>query len=335
MNIDTNRKSYDAVLNSGGVIERRNRGLIEVTGTDRATWLNNLVTNVVKTLQSGEGNYAFCANVKGRIVFDLNMLVRDDAIWIDVDASWVEKAMSWFDRYIITEDVQLANRTAEQTRFGVVGPAAAATCESLKFGNLVPKAWLQHETRELQGAQVTMFRHDFVGLVGAEFIVLGESRDGASTAIKDAARSSNAVEMRAEVSDALRIEAGIPASVRDIDDEVIVAETGQIERGVSYQKGCYLGQEVVERMRSRGGLARKLVGLRIDGSDRPEKNATINAGDSVVGRVTSAAYSPALGSIVALGYMKIAHANAGAKCRIDVGGRPIAGEVVALPMRPA
>lgn len=334
MNIDAIRKSYDAVLNSGGVIERRDRGLIEVTGADRATWLNNLVTNVVKTLSPGEGNYAFCANVKGRIVFDLNILVRDDAIWVDVDAGWVEKAMSWFDRYIITEDVKLTDRTAEHARIGVVGSAAKETCKALGFGNLVPKAWLQHETHELHGARVTMVRHDFVGLIGAEFLVFGDTREAASTAIIEAARSANAVEMSNELLDTLRIEAGIPASVYDIDEDVIVAEAGQIERGVSYQKGCYLGQEVVERMRSRGGLARKLVGMRIDGTDRPARNAAIKAGDADAGRVTSAAYSPSFDSMVALGYLKIAHANPGTKVAVDIEGAPVAGEVVPLPMRP-
>lgn len=330
---DEFRMEYNAALGSGGVILREDRGLIEVSGADRTDWLHNLVTNVIKTLSPGEGNYAFCINVKGRVVFDMNMLVRQDAIWLDVDRREIDKAMAWLDRYIITEDVGLRDRSSEQQRIAVIGPAATAVCSALQFGNLVPMAWLQHETRELDAASVTMVRHDFTGLIGAEFVVVGESRGAAIERIEHAAMQAGAVSITASVVDVLRIEAGLPASVADIDEDVIPPETGQVERGISYQKGCYLGQEVLERMRSRGGLARKLVGIRLDGATLPAKGAAILADGADVGRITSAGYSPALVSGMALGYVRVAKAGEGTQLVVQAGTGEIAARIVDLPVR--
>ncbi|MCB9855525.1 MAG: folate-binding protein YgfZ [Phycisphaerales bacterium] len=329
---DALRAEYSAAVSTGGVFHRDDRGLIEVSGADRADWLHNLVTNVVKTLTPGEGNYAFCINVKGRVVFDLNILVRQDSIWLDIDRRWIDTAMKWLDRYVITEDVVLKDRSGGQDRIAVIGPAAARVCEDLRFGNLIPKAWLQQESRDLGGAHVTMFRHDFTGLIGAEFVVVGDERREAMGQIESAATAAGAAMIGSRIVEILRIEAGIPASVSDIDEDVIPPETGQIERGISYQKGCYLGQEVLERMRSRGGLARKLVGIRLDGASLPQKNAPIFAGEAEVGRVTSAAYSLALDSAMALGYVRSAQASPGGDVIVRDGAADIPGAIVGLPI---
>lgn len=330
---DEFRTEYNAAIAEGGLVRREDRGLIEVAGGDRVEWLNNLVTNVIKTLSPGEGNYAFCINVKGRVVFDLNMLMKPDVIWLDVDRRQVETAMKWLDRYLITEDVKLTDRTSEQARVAVIGPASVEACAALGFGNLVPMAWLQHETREIEGAPVTMFRHDFTGLKGAEFVVVGDSRHAAIERIESAATSAGATRIAAPVVDALRIEAGLPASVVDIDEEVIPPETGQVERGISYQKGCYLGQEVLERMRSRGGLARKLVGIRLDGETMPQMNASVFAGDAEIGRMTSVGYSLALDSALALGYVRIGQAVEGTSVVVREGDTEVPGTIVRLPVR--
>lgn len=330
---ETFRSEYAAVLATGGFTHREDRGLIELTGADRAAWLNNLVTNVVTTLSPGEGNYAFCINVKGRVVFDLNMLVRSESIWLDVDRRWIDVAMAWLDRYQITEDVTLKDRSDDQQRVAVIGAAAAKVSEMLGFGNLVPKAWLQHETRDIEGATVLMFRHDFAGMMGAEFVVVGDSRQAAIDRIATTALSAGAPCVGAAIVDVFRIEAGIPASVVDLDENVIPPESGQVERGISYQKGCYLGQEVLERMRSRGGLARKLVGIRLDGESMPARNAAIFSGDAEVGRITSVAYSLALDSALALAYLRTSMAKAGEALEIRDGDLAIPGTVVELPIR--
>lgn len=330
---DAFRAEYNAAISVGAYFRRDDRGLIEVSGADRADWLNNLVTNVVKTLTPGEGNYAFCINVKGRVVFDLNILVRQDSLWLDIDRRWIDTAMKWLDRYVITEDVVLKDLSDRHERFAVIGPAAAKVCAALRFGNLVPKAWLQHESRDIGDSHVMMFRHDFTGLVGAEFVVIGDSRQVAVEQVESSALASDAARISARTVDVLRMEAGIPASIADIDEDVIPPETGQVERGISYQKGCYLGQEVLERMRSRGGLARKLVGIRLDGPSMPEKNAPILAGGAESGRVTSVGYSLALDAVLALGYVRSGQSAEGADVIVRDDGAGIPGTIVGLPVR--
>src|SRR5215470_2088482 len=109
-------EQYRIARESGGCYYRSDRALIEVTGRDRAAWLNNLVTNVVKTLQPGEGNYAFATNVKGRTVFDMNLLVLEDRMWLDIDRRWIETARKHLTKFTITEDVALADITKDYER---------------------------------------------------------------------------------------------------------------------------------------------------------------------------------------------------------------------------
>jgi folate-binding protein YgfZ len=131
----------------------------------------------------------------------------------------------------------------------------------------------------------------------------------------------------------LRIEAGIPASVADIDGDVLPPETLQIERGISYRKGCYLGQEVIERMRSHGVISRKLVGIRLEGDVLPARDASVLHDEQPVGRVTSACRSEAVKAVLALGYVKSARAAPGTPVIVQDGPRRAPGEIVALPLR--
>ncbi len=327
-------RQYQAAVTSAGLYLRSDRGLIEVTGADRAAWLSNLVTNVIKTLQPGEGNYAFATNVKGRTVFDLNVLVLDDRLWLDVAGPWRATALKHFEKYIITEDVKLADRSAEFSRGAVMGPRAGDVVSALGFGNLGPMSQLQHLAGRVGGEDVRMVRHDFAGLVTAEFIVPGESADPVVASIAGAVSGLTCERLSDGAVEVLRIEAGIPASVVDIDEEVVPPETCQVERGISYHKGCYLGQEVIERMRSHGILARKLVGLRIEGQTPSPAGSIVKRDDKEVGRVTSACWSEALGGPLALGYLKSIHAQPDTQVTINEPSGSQSAIVAALPVRP-
>ena len=324
---------YRAALSTGGIVMRDDRALISVTGNDRAVWLHNLVTNTVKTLQPGDGNYAFAANIKGRVVFDANMLVLDDRIWLDLDRRWMPAAMEHLDRYVITEDVKLDDITSQSRRIAVLGPAAVTMVHQLGLGNLVPMPQLQNIAARIADTDARLIRNDFTGLPTAEFIAIGPQSDAVIIAIQSLAVEHELFAISPDTLNVLRIEAGIPASLDDIDEEVVPPETMQIERGISYHKGCYLGQEVIERMRSHNILARRLVGAKIDGDTVPSRNTTIKVAEQDVGRITSGCWSEALGCVLCLGYVKSAHAKPGVTITVDVADAPTNGEVVALPVR--
>ncbi|HKQ49368.1 MAG TPA: glycine cleavage T C-terminal barrel domain-containing protein [Phycisphaerae bacterium] len=326
------QQQYRAAMTAGGVYARADRGLIEVRGKDRATWLNNLVTNVVKTLQPGEGNYAFATSVKGRAVFDMNILILDDRLWLDVDRRQIETATKHLERYVITEDVQLADVSSTVERHAVMGPRAGDAGGRLGLGNFSPMSQLQHVAGRIGASEARFVRHDFAGVPAFEIIVCGEDRAAARAALDALAGELHLATLSAATVQILRMEAGIPASVDDIDEEVVPPETGQVERGISYHKGCYLGQEVIERMRSHGILARKLAGLRVSGEAIIERGAEILSNSTVVGRVTSSCFSEAMGAVLCLGYVKSALAKVGTPVRVVVSGDEFSGEVVPLPV---
>src|SRR5262245_15303997 len=301
-------RQYRLTREAVGLIDRPGRALIEVSGADRAAWLNNLITNVVKTLSVGDGNYAFAVNVKGRVVFDVNILMLDPPsqpdgrIWLDLDAGWAAEALKHLERYIITENVQLSDVTARYGRLAIFGPQSSAVAQRMGLSNLAAMPSLQHVP--LPDGNGRVVRHDFAGVTGAEFIVPAATTDEWRRQLLEAGREFGIEPIDASVVETLRIEAGIPASRVDIDADTIPPETGQIERGISYHKGCYLGQEVIERMRSHGVLARRLVGIRLEGEAVPPAGATVRVADKDAGRVTSGVWSEALAAVLTLGYVK-------------------------------
>jgi len=331
---------YAAALTGAVLHVRADRGLIEVTGKDRAAWLHNLVTNEVRKLQPGEGNYAFAVNIKGRCVFDCNILVDAERILLDVDVRWVDAAVKHLTKYTITEDVALQNISAAFGRIAIMGPGATAVVARLCGANLTPMAQLQHVAAKMADTDVRLVRHDFAGVMAAEVIVPAPTTNRIIAAIdaqgyshSPPAAGHSIPRIGDDAVRMLRIESGIPASIDDIDADVVPPETMQIERGISYHKGCYLGQEVIERMRSHGVLPRKLVGIRVDAAAQPPRDALMNVDGAAVGRVTSSAWSPALSATLALGYMKAAHAQPGKAVEVTGPGQAWAGEVVSLPVR--
>jgi folate-binding protein YgfZ len=342
-------EQYRAVQERGGLYHRTDRGVIEVSGKDRASWLNNLVTNIVTNLSPGEGNYAFATNIKGRTVFDLGILVLEDRLWLDIDRRWIEKALQHLNKYVISEDVQLRNLSEEVTRIAVIGPTAGGfVADKTSVGNLVAMGQWQHVSNTLHlheagapadklktsaSVEYRVVRNDFCGMPAADFYFTGDARDAAASAIEGLATQSGLAAIIDKTVEILRIEAGIPASVDDIDEDVVPPETGRVEQGISYHKGCYLGQEVIERMRSHGILARRLVGLKLGGDHLPPKNSLLRAEEKDVGRITSACWSEALAAPLALGYVKAAFAQPGKHVSISAPSGNTTAEIVALPVK--
>jgi folate-binding protein YgfZ len=296
---------HAAVCAAGGVLRTDARGIIEVRGADRATWLHNLLTNVVATLRPGDGNYAFATNVQGRTIFDLNVLVFEDRLWLDIDRRWIAAALAHLNKYIIVEDVTLRDISADWSRWVMLGPATARAVEALSLGNNFDAlADVQHVSAEFEGGALLLVKNNLGPIRGAEFHVPIAQADAFAALLAERGRALGIQSIDEALFHMIRVEAGVPASVDDIDDQVIPPETLQVERGICYVKGCYLGQEVLERMRSRGSMARKLTAFQIAGDAAPERNAPIFADGKEIGRVTSVCDSVALGSIMALGYAR-------------------------------
>lgn len=321
---------YRAICRGGAMVDRGDRALIEVTGDDRADWLHNLTTNQVRTLSPGEGVYAFVLNVQGRILFDVNVFVLEKALWVDLDREHLAPALAHFDKYLITEDAALADRTDEFRRLGVVFGDSAAFADRAGASNLRTMAAGAIAGGAIGGVAVRVARNDFCGTPAAELFVPKSSGEAVWAALIG---GDNALTPAGdEALDIRRIERGIPRFHRECAGEHLPAETRQFARAVSFQKGCYLGQEVVERMRSRGVVARLLSGLVIEGESVPCVGAAVCGADgAAVGTVTSACRSIELGKSLCLAYLKKGAAAAGAPLRVGDGDAAVDAQVTNWP----
>jgi folate-binding protein YgfZ len=316
---------YRAARERVALFDRSDRGLAELTGRDRKEWLHNLVTNTVKTLDENRGVYAFAIDLKGRTLFDLNILNLPDRIWVDILAGACAAALAHLDRYLISEDVRMCEVTERFARLGVAGPESVEL--AARLGASTPSAMAALDSLPLEGGEGRLVRHDFAGVIGFELIV---PREVAADWWQRLTQGEAVPAAGFAALDALRVEAAIPWLGRDIDDKVIPPETGQVERGISYRKGCYLGQEVIERMRSHGSLARRLVALRVEDGAGLVPPLPLMKDRLEAGRITSLVRHPLTGEWIGLGYLRTTVTDTGG---LTVGDPPRRVTLVATPAR--
>jgi folate-binding protein YgfZ len=288
---------YAAVRSAALLFDRSDRDLLVLTGKDRQAWLHNLVTSAVLGLPEGAGTYAFALNVKGRILFDLNILCLSDALWLDLDQVAVAVAAAHFDRHLLAEEVRLENASGQYARLGCSGRGAADVARALGVPKLESLPALSHVALP---DGVRLLRHDFAGSVGFELLV----PRGQAAAWWDRLADLGARPAGYRTLNLLRIEAGIPWLGHDLDEQALPPETGQMERAASLHKGSFLGHEVLERMRTRGGLTRRLVRLRAADGTGLELPAPLVRDSLEVGRITSLMPHPTKPYWPGLGYLK-------------------------------
>ena len=287
-----------------GVYDLGYRAKISLTGADRVRWLNGMVTNNIRDLAADRGVYAFLLNPQGHILGDLYSYNRGDSILIDTDRSQLEKILATFDHYIIMDDVEVKNLSDELTALGITGPKARAVLS--KAGIAVP------EMQPLQAVEATCECDcDCVKCT----VVRGQDSETESYDLwlspsevrktSDALLAAGASPVGFEAIELQRIVSSIPLYGVDIRERDLPQETEQ-ERALNFNKGCYVGQEIIERIRSRGAVHRKFSGFIADGVAAIPPGNKIVAGEKEVGEITSVAALDLRGvkKTVALGYLR-------------------------------
>lgn len=322
------QQEFAALRASCGVYDLGYRVKLSVTGRDRVRWLNGMVTNNIRDLTAGHGVYAFLLNPQGHILGDLYAYNRGESFMIDTDASQIEKIVATFDHYIIMDDVHLTNLSQQITALGLGGPKSRAVLQAagMEIPELQP---LQLHTVQCNCdcgcLTCTIVRSDDPVLESYE--VWMESAQ--VKPIWDALLKAGATPLGWEALELHRVVSGIPCYGVDIHERDLPQETEQA-RALNFSKGCYIGQEIVERIRSRGAVHRKLAGFLIDGAASIPPGAKISAAEKEVGEITSTAVVRA-GSAektVALGYIR---REAGVPGR-EVTIAPWKARVVPLPI---
>ena len=320
---------YDAARRGSAFADRSHLGRIVVSGADRATYLQGLLTNDIVPLKAGQGCYAAYLTAQGRMIADLHVYELGDVILLTMSGAVKDVVMAKLDQFIFSEDVQLGDVTKAFTQIAVVGPRAAASVASIV--NEVTEEELRalpahgNVRRTWSGGTVIVVRIVDTGEPGFDLFV---ERPQAHTLIA-ALTAGHVADLSEPDAEALRIEAGVARFGRDMDEETIPLEAGIESQAISFTKGCYVGQEIIIRVlhRGHGRVARKLVGLTLDGDLVPANGASIHSGDRAVGIVTSATMSPRLKRPIALGYVQRDFVEAGT--RVAIGGQTAA--VTALP----
>jgi folate-binding protein YgfZ len=280
----TSATQLAALLQRAAVSRLDQMGWIRVTGEDRVRWLNGMVTNFIQQ-KPGEGSYNFLLSVQGRIQGDATIFAEPDALLIETASSQVPTLMALLDRFIIMDDVELADITGAQSGLLVAGPQAASLLAQvgLNVEDLEP---LTMRSISWNATNVTII-HAYSPLVPK--FELWTSPEGTQK-LADALQSAGAAVSKAESLEWLRILEGTPLYGADIRDRELPQETGQT-RALHFAKGCYLGQEIVERIRSRGNVHRTFSAFRLEG-DLPAAGSLLEADGKQVGELTSVAAIP-------------------------------------------
>ena len=317
---------HAAVRGGVGLIDRGDHGLLEVTGRDRAKFLHAMLSNDVVALTPGQGCAATLLDVHGKVQVLLRVLALDERLLVITPPDLAAKTNEALDAYLFSEKAYFRDATGEEAMVMVAGPEAVGLAQRLTGVLPDDRAW-SHAKGAIDGAPVRVVRGS--GETGeAELWLMSAAVDGPR--VWDAACAAGAKPVGRAAFESLRIEAGTPVFPEDIGPSVLLPEV-PFAHLVSYAKGCYIGQEVIVRIRDRGHVNRLLRGLVLEGETVPEAGAPVLAGDAEIGKVTSAAWSYSLGRSVALALVRRQHADAGTAVTVRVEDAAVRATVADLP----
>jgi len=286
-------RGYRELREAAAWIDRGARGKIRVRGEDRARLLHAMTTNHIEELTPGRGCYAFFLNAQGRILGDVNVLTLPDHFLLDTEPETKDMLYAHLDKYIIADDVTLEDATAELATLGIEGPKASGVLASL--GAPVPVEPYCHADWDAR----IVTRIDSTGAGGFTLFAPASEMQELARALERA----GAAPAHPEAARTVRLEHGKPRYGDEITEANLPQETEQMH-AIHFYKGCYLGQEIVERIRSRGHVNRLLVRLELDSAEPPAAGSSLFREGREVGEIGSAVFSPALGRVVALAYVR-------------------------------
>lgn len=303
---------FRALLEGAAVFDLSWQAKLLLSGEDRVRWLNGMVTNNIRDLGLNRGNYSFVLNAQGRNLGDLVAYNRGDYLLVTTDHEQAPKLKELFDRYIIMDDVEIEDISDQLAAIGVAGPkateiliAAGLDATALTPGEVSDPVW--------QGVGLSVARSVSPQMDGYEIWSTAENVDR----VWDALVAAGAEPVGSEALELYRIARGVPRYGIDLRERDLPQETGQ-QHVLNFAKGCYVGQEIVERIRSRGNVHRIFVGFKVQGDTPPAVADKIIADDKQVGEITSAARVPfaAGAGTLALGYIRREFAEPGTEVKI-------------------
>jgi tRNA-modifying protein YgfZ len=289
---------YQALRNGAAYLDLSSRGKLKASGEDRVRLLHAMSTNHVQNLAEGEGLYTFFLNAQGRVLADAHLFSLPEYLLLDVEPSARQPLFEHLDKFIIADDVTIEDVTAHLATIGVDGPTADEVLQSA--GLPVPAREHAIEAFAFQGPSGGDKYTGHVARVsevdggGVLLFVPAEAK----TELLEKLESAGAVEASEDDAAIVRAENLRPRFGVDFGDQMIAHETGLVPEAIHFSKGCYLGQEIVERVRARGHVNKKLYPFELEAETAPESGTKILSDEKEVGQVTSALFSPGLQKVV-------------------------------------
>lgn len=318
---------YQAVRNQVGLIDLSFRGKIRLAGPERTQFLHGMVTQDIKGIPEGSGAYALMTDPKAHILADMKVYNLGDWFLLDVEPELKDKVIHTLDKYLLVE-ATLDDITDQYGLLSIQGPGSEALLRTLLSEPGIPVAEYQHLPGKLAGVEIVVIRTGYTGEIGFELLIPRER----VKEVWDVLMFQDSVTPVGMMAwDILRLEAGIPRYGIDMDENNLPLEVGVEKQAISYTKGCYIGQEVIARMKYRGHANRFLMGFKFQGEKVPQRGDKIRKEDKEIGWITSAVFSPGFKSALGMGYIHREYAQPGISVRVESSQESLEGEVVTLP----
>lgn len=292
---------HSAVRNAAGLFDFSFRSKFTAKGSDRVRFLHGMISNDVKGLAPGRGNYATLLDARGHILADLYIYCEEDQFIIDTDADLIEKVLQTLGRYNIGGRTPLERMNI--SALSIQGPKARAILQSALGGELPGPEEFSHISMKLAGQSVRVARAGNTGEEGYEVWAEGAALQIVSNALLERGSHEGLIWCGCHALEILRIEAGVAEYGAELAEDTLPLEAG-LFNALSFNKGCYIGQEIVERARSRGRVNWNLAGLTIEASQAPKAGEKILHDGKEIGEITSACVSPSLMKTIALAYLR-------------------------------
>jgi len=312
-------REYAAARETVAIFDTNWHAFLALTGRDRVKYLHAISSNNIQALETGQGTLALLLNPQGRIQAELEVYALPEKLLVLSHASLREQTIALLKKYVIGSQVKIEDLTDQMGSFAVEGPRAAVIVEQacgLKLADL-PEMSIRDVT--VEGIACQLVRRSHFGEMGVEFIAGRDCLGALWEKLLAGVRAHGGERMGMGALNSLRLEAGVPWFPADFNDGMIPHEAALETTHISFNKGCYTGQEIVERVRTRGHVNRKRVGLRLSTVAPPPPGTKLRAGGAEIGFVTSAAFSPNAQPSIGMGYVRREQFAPGSVVEFDGG----------------
>jgi folate-binding protein YgfZ len=323
---------YKSLRVAAGVLDLSFRGRICLLGNDRVRFLHGQITNDAKKLGAGEGCYAALTTSKGKIESDLNVFNLPDELLLDFEAGLTEKISQRLGKFIVADDVQIVDATPHYGLLSVQGPKAAEVVKAAGFADLPPKEFSIAKISDATLGEIYLAKVSRVFPAGFDIYVPNDSLGAVADKLMAAAKNVGGGACGWTALETVRIEAGIPRFGVDMDETNLPMEC-IVARAMSFNKGCYIGQEVLNRIHAIGHVNKELHGLKLanDLKALPQRHDKLFHNGKEVGYITSAVKSPALNANIALGYVRREANQIGTALTLQTAQGETPAQIVDLP----